>query len=892
MGKRVNKKSLVLSTLITLLSINVSQAQLVLPKPLGSPETGYSSNAATDVVLHGGGVWMATDEGAQVTFDQGQTWLRIGQNAGLISEIVSAMYSDRDRLWIGTSHSQMFDGGRYAYSDAVSYTDNNGVDWHHVDFSEMNIDLITGVSKTVYDITGHYDADQDANWVFFAAFAGGFLASRDGGLNWRRIFPTAIDSVQFVFGGTPSKRNRAFSCAVDTSRGDSLYLWTGTAEGLFQYIYVKPRQKPYSKYINRVAFCDECTDTSWVFYGGRDGFSRGTVNGGPYISRFEEDGLLGLSISSLIDFRGRLMVATYDDVNGLFTGLAWSDDRGNSFQSDLTFNSEFAGDTFLVTDFAAVRERLYMAAGANGLFVSHDTGMTWDIIVNEFGFPSSPCGPADTSSTVNALCADGDTLLVGTDAGLGTLFFDSLGGIDSCRFYGFEDPDSNAIIVSSERVMRVRVQKFFDDDTGDLDSIAYWTVNQPLTPDRRRVVGRGNPATGHWNHYQWAKKVSDVNFIGDTAVIMGEDGTRYTDNAGVAGSDPIASFAIEEYYEGNVVESMDNDVVTTMEVKGDTVIFGSNNGFAIANDGGDEFDIVRINTDSLRADLVIQHTALRTNFEGLTGDFIPAIDVQYVDGQPARVWVSNRSTAYWPDSNAISVGQVMEVDGDGDGVPVPLGSADSVAGYVWVWDRVYNKTFAWNLAFHGTSVFAATDSGLVLLEPNETATVWTATEIPLENEDGESWLLSGTSVYGVEVDSPYVWLATDDCTLRLRLDDLSDQTAYHVIDSTTPADEVYAFPVPFSHAVDGGSGGLIDFHFVVDRQADVSIVVYDFAMNKVANVIENQSFPAGIYPASGSLRANWDGVNDRGDRSAVGVYYFKVEYSTGEIFWGKLALIP
>ncbi|MFH1688143.1 MAG: hypothetical protein ABIE70_11570 [bacterium] len=882
----MNRKSASLLALTILLALSTVQAQSVLPKPAAAPDSGYTSNAATDVALHGGGIWMATDEGAQVTYDQGQTWLRIGQGTGLISEIVSAIYSSGTRLWMGTSHSQMYDGGRYAYSDGVSFSDDNGTTWHHIDFSEsgQNIDWVSGVSRTVFDITGHIDEDQDAEWVVFAAFAGGFLASRDGGLNWRRIFPTTIDSVQFVFGGTPSERNRAFSCVADTSRGDTLYLWTGTAEGIFQYIFATPKQKPHSKHINRIAFCDECPDSSWVFYGGHDGFTRGLTTGRPYISRLEEDGLPGPAISALIDFRGRLLVATYDDATDLFTGLAWSDDRGESFQSDdhpvTSYNGRFAGGEALVTDFAAVRERLYLAGGANGLFVSSDSGLTWDDILVDSSAASSLLNSA------NALFADGDTLLVGTDSGLASLFLDPLGVIDSSRFHVFGEFDSSAFHVGSTRVMRVRVQKFSDDDTGELDSMAYWTVNQPLTSEGRRMVGRNNPDSSLWNHYQWRAKSIDVNFIGDTAIVMGEDGIWFTSDGG----NPGAKFAIEEHSGGNTVDSFGNDVVTTMEVMGDTVAFGSNNGFAISTNRGADFDVVRVNTDPLKADLVIHHLASQTAFEGLTGDFVPALDVQYVDGQPARVWASNRSTAYWPDSNAISVGQVMEVDADGE--YVPLGSADSVNGYVWVWDRVYNKTFAWNHAFYGDSVFAATDSGLVLLEPNETATVWTATEIPLENENGEPWLAAGTSVYGVEVQPPYLWVGTDDRTLRLRLDDLGDQTVYQVIDSTTPPDEVYAFPVPYSHAMDGASGGLLDFHFVLDRPADVTITVYDFAMNKVATVIENQPFPAGIYPSSGSLRPRWNGINDKGDQGAVGVYYFKVEYSTGETYWGKLALIP
>jgi hypothetical protein len=36
----------------------------------------------------------------------------------------------------------------------------------------------------------------------------------------------------------------------------------------------------------------------------------------------------------------------------------------------------------------------------------------------------------------------------------------------------------------------------------------------------------------------------------------------------------------------------------------------------------------------------------------------------------------------------------------------------------------------------------------------------------------------------------------------------------------------------------------------------------------------------------------WDGRNGKGDLVAVGSYAFTIEYSNGDIHWGKLAVIP
>ena len=88
------------------------------------------------------------------------------------------------------------------------------------------------------------------------------------------------------------------------------------------------------------------------------------------------------------------------------------------------------------------------------------------------------------------------------------------------------------------------------------------------------------------------------------------------------------------------------------------------------------------------------------------------------------------------------------------------------------------------------------------------------------------------------------------------------------------------------------SGGEVDFRFVVDQDANVTVEVYDFAMNQVARPIDNVFYPAGHYPNGGYPRVTWDGRNGDGELVAVGVYYFRVEYSTGDVRWGKLAVIP
>jgi flagellar hook assembly protein FlgD len=108
------------------------------------------------------------------------------------------------------------------------------------------------------------------------------------------------------------------------------------------------------------------------------------------------------------------------------------------------------------------------------------------------------------------------------------------------------------------------------------------------------------------------------------------------------------------------------------------------------------------------------------------------------------------------------------------------------------------------------------------------------------------------------------------------------------VDSTTSDDEVYAFPVPFSPL----RGQQVDFHFVVEEAGNVTLEIYDFAMNLVARPIDGVYYTPGIYPGEGRQGITWDGRNGNGDNVAVGVYYFRVDLPSGESRWGKLAVIP
>jgi photosystem II stability/assembly factor-like uncharacterized protein len=188
-----------------------------------SPSGGIASNTAIEIIEHNGGVWMATSKGLTFSMDDGQSWFTYDTSNGLISSSVSAMYSSGGRLFIATNHTESRQGELFSFSDGLSFTDDQSRPhtWTQIDFS--GIPFVWGADRTIFDITGHadtgffnFDPSRTANWMFFSAFAGGLLASQDGGMTWRRIYHSLADSIKYNAGGTTSVRNRNFCCVVDT----------------------------------------------------------------------------------------------------------------------------------------------------------------------------------------------------------------------------------------------------------------------------------------------------------------------------------------------------------------------------------------------------------------------------------------------------------------------------------------------------------------------------------------------------------------------------------------------------------------------------------------------------------------------------------------------------
>ncbi|MFZ1683466.1 MAG: FlgD immunoglobulin-like domain containing protein [Candidatus Zixiibacteriota bacterium] len=868
-------KRLLYSSLVFLLTFPLL-AHAGAARFFSAPDTSFASNTAIDIIKHHNGVWLATGNGVNYSFDSGASWLLYDSANGLISNDISALLSLNGRLWVASSHNQIFQGAPLSYSDGLSYTDDDGNTWHRMRFDSLTPPLkgAMGAYTNIYDLAGHHDVTRNRDWIFATMWAGGMLASQDNGMSWRRLFPSRADSINMdaVLGGSsttgPTLANLAFSCVVDTSHGDSLFLWEGTVAGVFQYVFAPRNQKFGTKKVTSVAYCDDCSlaGKSYVFYGGSQGLVRGLTTGGPYITTDTSQ-----TITSVFSYRGRLFFGESNELTGSSSGLYVSDDQGIS-SSQAGIPALF-GTNHRILGFASIRNRLYLAGEQAGLYVSSDTGDSW----SQLWVDISDTTAANMRNAVYTLDANADTLRIGTDSGMVTWYLDSTGVLDSSRSE-FVPEDTT----SFTRVVKIGVQAYHD-SLGVYDSSSTWVISR--SPDPlivSSVVSRSTAGGTVWEQYEKDISTNTLAFVGNVAVFGSEYGIRYTTDAF-----QFKWLRVKDANDTTIVMSDSGllrarDTVNAIVVRGDTVILAGNRTIARSVDRLGNFRVFSPNLDSLKADLTINYNYANTlNIHdstslsvGLTGNFIPALGIQYIPGESARILASGR-----PDTangiNGVSWGrQVPVVDTAGDTI-----------GYRYRWDQIVGvPTFAWNFDHDGNTVFVPTDSGLYKVDGLGSATV-DVTPIVFRDTSDHLLIPEGTAIYTARVIDSFVWVGTDNGTIRINRDNLSDQKLFRVVD---PSEEVYAFPVPFAPQ----EGDKVNFHFTLTRDADVTIEVYDFALNLVARPIDHRHYTAGSYPGTGEVGQTWDGRNGRNDIAAVGVYYFKVTYSTGEVKWGKLAVIP
>ena len=97
-------------------------------------------------------------------------------------------------------------------------------------------------------------------------------------------------------------------------------------------------------------------------------------------------------------------------------------------------------------------------------------------------------------------------------------------------------------------------------------------------------------------------------------------------------------------------------------------------------------------------------------------------------------------------------------------------------------------------------------------------------------------------------------------------------------------DEAYVFPNPFSPKNYEG----LKFKYTTEGStSNVTIRIYDFAMNYIRTVIQNA--PRNI--STDIERVAWDGRDDEGSIVPNGVYFYRIEIGDRDPLYGKIIVM-
>ncbi|MDM7925165.1 MAG: FlgD immunoglobulin-like domain containing protein [bacterium] len=258
----------------------------------------------------------------------------------------------------------------------------------------------------------------------------------------------------------------------------------------------------------------------------------------------------------------------------------------------------------------------------------------------------------------------------------------------------------------------------------------------------------------------------------------------------------------------------------------------------------------------------------RSQPRGISGNFVVAIATQKNAGR-SIVWAATIETTSESGDTTETRGVSMSEDGG------------------LTWSVKLPGVFAHNFAFHGPSVYVATDSGLYVSP--DFGGQWALFGPIADKETGA--IVTGPEVNCAAVDSAAsdLWVGTSD-GLALTGDGGATWSVFRSFRTPGAAGEpdTYAYPNPFSPFRDNliGENGHVRFQYRLAGPARVTVRVYDFSMRLVAEAVTGRE-----RPAAGDYAEMWDGRNDYGEAVANGVYFYRIDVSGGKSRWGKVIVM-
>ena len=307
---------------------------------------------------------------------------------------------------------------------------------------------------------------------------------------------------------------------------------------------------------------------------------------------------------------------------------------------------------------------------------------------------------------------------------------------------------------------------------------------------------------------------------------------------------------------------------------GDTVWIGTASGIARSFDGGFTWKNIKVRLDE-------EGNPIPGN---IGANWVVSLDRQVLPGGGTVIWAGTQVTdrgTHPGQINSISLsrdhGETWEIVG-----PALEGSTDSA--------------FAWNFAFTGNAVWAATNEGLyasmdqgrtwsrIMVEDTGSRDRLSGVFVGLETVDELLWAGAETGL-GRSADEGVSWSIVKSPIKTLSIDTAQFIGKGNALDSLYTLGgrvRTYAAPNPFAP----GQEDQTRIHYSLAQRDQVTIKIYDFASRLVRTLIDAEERPGQVNHGE-----NWDGLDDDGAAVANGVYFYRIELGAGKQAFGKLVVL-
>lgn len=810
-------------------------------------------------------VWVGTGSGVSVSTDGGATWRTFTSEEGLAANSVSALQLVRDVVWVGMAHNQDFNGDLFPVGDGFSYSINLGETW-----TASAPDQATGKNFFTTQSFGMlpFDIAGEPIGIWSACFFGGLIRTVDGGTTWKNIYPSLVAKDDLENLKFNDLGNRFFSVTAGPldSAGDTTEVYAGSAGGINRFLIIDDKLKLAGAPVMSIT-SDDIGAREWLATAG--GITRIDRTVFKHRASFFDSTITSMALGSDMYFSSAAAKGAGDPTTffaGLFDttgtdtvgmGIMRTTDLGATW--DLIDSAQFVGTGSGAYDMAYSTVALYVAAGDSGLWRSFDYGDTWERLYVDTANKAA----SDPINHVYAVTYDPGAvqLYVGTENGL---FRITMGGGDVIGAY--EPPLYQYVSGDTTGAQIIRKVRAFRSG----GNLMLWAASHRPSGavSQRNASLFSNDSGATWQTVHIDLVPYDFAFLRDTTYAATNGGLLV---APMSGGDYVDSLSSVEQVFERLQSGTDSlelragfRAIATIR---DTIWLGGDHGFAQRRPGNKDWDIEHfIPRDSVDQIQLFRYDPANPG-TSISGEFVIALDIQDLD-TAKYIWASTR-----PSDTAHTLAVSRSTDNG------------------QTWSHYLDEVITWNLSSYKENLWAATSDGLYLT-----------------TNGGNSWrtfdifdAANNTSFYGTrevlavrQIDDNTVLVGSEDGLARSTDLGQTWTITRSFVGLNTPAAggsdvDVYASPVPFSP-----NTGRLRIHYKPETNGNVTITVYDFAMQKVATILDGEYRDGRPGPdpfGTNHYIEEWDARNDNGDMVATGVYFFKVE-TAGTTQWGKLVIIP